>query len=118
MSDLVCSYSGDRDDVLVAYLYDEIDPVVRASFDAHIATCERCREELADLSNPPSVYFGHSTRQLACQVPTRDVNVQECCGEAPVACERSDRVQLPTSTCQIRQAKMPQRVCNFRNYMS
>src|SRR5256885_14829168 len=38
------------------------------------------------------------------------MNVLERCSQAPVACERSDRVQLPPSTRQIRQAEMPQRV--------
>src|SRR5947209_10643511 len=67
-------------------------------------------EKLADLSHPPGVYLGHAARQLAGQVSTREMNVLERCGEAPVACERSDRMQLPTSSRQIRQAKVPQRV--------
>src|SRR5437899_12333169 len=48
-TDIRCTYSGDRDDVLVAYLYDDIEPASRASFDAHLAACRRCRDELADL---------------------------------------------------------------------
>jgi hypothetical protein len=49
MADNLCAYSEDRDDILVAYLYDDIDPAARASFDAHLATCDRCGDELADL---------------------------------------------------------------------
>jgi len=35
----------------VSYLYDAIDPIERASFDAHLATCEQCRTELSELRN-------------------------------------------------------------------
>jgi len=49
MADILCGYTADRDETLVAYLYGDIDPSQRATFDAHIATCERCRHEVADL---------------------------------------------------------------------
>src|SRR3989454_3811582 len=49
MADMVCGHTGNRDETLVAYLYDDIDPIERASFDAHLTSCERCRAELADL---------------------------------------------------------------------
>ena len=49
MADILCGYTADRDETLIAYVYGEIDPVQHAAFDAHIATCERCRKELADL---------------------------------------------------------------------
>jgi hypothetical protein len=45
----LCHYPGDRDDIIVSYLYDAIDPAERASFDAHLATCGVCRTELAEL---------------------------------------------------------------------
>jgi len=48
-TDIRCTYSGDRDEALVAYLYDDIDPASRASFDAHLAACRRCQDELAAL---------------------------------------------------------------------
>jgi anti-sigma factor RsiW len=72
MSDLICGYAGNRDDVLVGYLYDDIDPIERASFDAHLRTCERCRTELADLGGvrrqlgkwaPPEPVFSATSRQ-------------------------------------------------------
>jgi anti-sigma factor RsiW len=44
-----CGCPGDRDEILVSYLYDAIDPIERAVFDAHLATCARCRSEIADL---------------------------------------------------------------------
>jgi hypothetical protein len=49
MTDMTCAYSGDRDDMLVACLYDEIGAAERAAFDAHLQTCARCRTELAAL---------------------------------------------------------------------
>jgi anti-sigma factor RsiW len=42
-----CDYSGDRDGVLVAYLYGDIDPSLRAAFATHLAGCPACRDELA-----------------------------------------------------------------------
>ena len=49
MADILCGYTADRDETLTAYLYGEIDPAQRVLFEGHIATCERCRNELADL---------------------------------------------------------------------
>ena len=49
MTDITCTYTGDREQTLIAYLYDDIDPAERASFDAHLPTCERCRRDLAAL---------------------------------------------------------------------
>jgi len=49
MSEINCGYPGDRDETLVAYLYDDIDPADRAAFDGHLATCAPCRAELAAL---------------------------------------------------------------------
>jgi len=49
MTDTTCTYTGNRDDALIAYLYEEIDPVIHAAFDAHLASCARCRTDLADL---------------------------------------------------------------------
>jgi hypothetical protein len=49
MADILCGYTADRDEMLIGYLYGEIEPAQRAAFEAHIATCERCRKELVDL---------------------------------------------------------------------
>lgn len=49
MSDTLCSYQGNRDELLVAYLYDDIDMAERAAFEAHRVRCAACRNELADL---------------------------------------------------------------------
>jgi hypothetical protein len=51
MTEALCTYPGDRDEALVTYLYDEGggDAVARAIFDAHLATCVRCIDDLAAL---------------------------------------------------------------------
>jgi hypothetical protein len=49
MADILCGYTADRDETLIGYLYGEIEPAQRAAFEAHTATCDRCRKELADL---------------------------------------------------------------------
>jgi anti-sigma factor RsiW len=49
MTDMECGYAGNRDDALIAYLYDDIDPVVRGAFEAHLAGCDACRDELEAL---------------------------------------------------------------------
>jgi hypothetical protein len=48
MIETICTYSG-RDDLLVAYLYDEIETAERAAFGAHLSACGRCTRELAAL---------------------------------------------------------------------
>ena len=48
MLETMCTYTG-RDDVLVAYLYDDIEPAQRATFEAHLAGCGYCSRELAQL---------------------------------------------------------------------
>ncbi len=49
MADILCGYTADRDETLVAYLYGEIEPAQRSAFEAHIATCDRCRHELVEM---------------------------------------------------------------------
>jgi anti-sigma factor RsiW len=46
MNDSLCTYAGRREEVLVAYLYDEADFETRATFDRHLTTCAQCRTEL------------------------------------------------------------------------
>ena len=51
MTDTRCGYEGDRDEALIAYLYDDDDiaPIDRSSFEAHVAACGQCRAELDEL---------------------------------------------------------------------
>lgn len=49
MSERFCSYRGDREQALVAYLYGDVEPDERSAFESHLATCEACSTELAGL---------------------------------------------------------------------
>lgn len=51
MIETTCRYGDHRDEAIVAFLYDEGDgsPAERASFEAHLQTCARCRAEVAQL---------------------------------------------------------------------
>ncbi len=49
MTDITCTFAGDREQTLIAYLYDDIDPAERVTFDAHLGGCARCRRDLAAL---------------------------------------------------------------------
>jgi len=51
MNDALCTYDGRRDEVLVAYLYEDIDPQEREAFERHLPGCVPCRTELAALSD-------------------------------------------------------------------
>jgi hypothetical protein len=51
MTDSICGYQGDRDQALVAFLYDDGgDWRERDLFEGHLITCALCRDELAALS--------------------------------------------------------------------
>jgi hypothetical protein len=48
MNTIQCMYP-DRDAVLAAFLYDDIDPAERVAFESHLTACRLCHDELADL---------------------------------------------------------------------
>jgi hypothetical protein len=50
MTQIQCNLSRDREETLIAYHYDDIDPVIRGTFEEHLANCERCRTDLGALS--------------------------------------------------------------------
>ena len=50
MTDTICGYGGNRDEVLVAYVYGDIEPAERTALDAHLAKCPHCRAELTELN--------------------------------------------------------------------
>jgi hypothetical protein len=53
MTEISCTYGDNRDEALVAFLYDDADgnPAERDRFAAHLAACARCREDVAALSD-------------------------------------------------------------------
>jgi hypothetical protein len=61
MNGILCGYDGDREAMLMAYLYNDVSPEERASFEGHLATCARCRSELNAL--------GGVRAQLATWIP-------------------------------------------------
>jgi hypothetical protein len=44
-----CTYEGDRDEQIVAFIYGERGASERAQFESHVETCAACRDEVADL---------------------------------------------------------------------
>jgi hypothetical protein len=77
MSEQVCTYKGDRDEDLVAFLYNELPPDERRAFEAHAAACPVCHSELAALGSirtqlqewtPPDAFESVMGRQ---PVPSR-----------------------------------------------
>ena len=48
MTDTRCSYP-DRDEQLVAYLYDDIDSAERTAFGSHLSACRQCQDDLSEL---------------------------------------------------------------------
>ncbi|MSO45451.1 MAG: hypothetical protein EXQ59_01605 [Acidobacteria bacterium] len=51
MIDSECTYSDRREELLITYAYEEMAPPERVEFEAHVATCEVCRTELAALDS-------------------------------------------------------------------
>ena len=79
MTELSCSYGDDRDEVIVAFLYDDPDASLaeRSRFETHLLTCARCQTDVAALRgvraqlarwSPPEPTFGtgnpHSNPQF------------------------------------------------------
>jgi hypothetical protein len=48
MTEMLCGYI-DRDETIVAFLYDDLDANRRRDFEAHALTCAVCRDEVAGL---------------------------------------------------------------------
>jgi hypothetical protein len=48
MAETLCGYPA-RDEVVVTYLYDDLDEAARSAFEAHLAICARCRADVAEL---------------------------------------------------------------------
>ena len=47
--DTTCTYHGNRDEMLIACLYNDVDAADREAVDRHIASCAACRRELDEL---------------------------------------------------------------------
>ena len=84
MTETFCGYSGDRDEALIAFLYDDVtaEPAGRALFESHLETCARCRDEIAALRgvraqlarwSPPEPSFAVTSRQSTVVSPQQPV---------------------------------------------
>ncbi len=69
MNEHFCTYTGKRDEVLVAYLYGELEADERAAFDRHVATCAPCRAELTALGGVRSELAQWTPPEPATHVP-------------------------------------------------
>jgi hypothetical protein len=82
MTAIACTYSGNRDETLIAYLYEDIDSAERVAFDAHLVTCTRCRLDLEALRgvrrqlarwSPPEPNFVVRHPQSSIRTPVRSL---------------------------------------------
>lgn len=85
----------DSKEVLVGYLYDELDDSARRGFDTHLTMCPECRDELAGLRStrmhltawaPPEPDFGFQIVRSPAALPvTRGFRVSPVWGFAAAA---------------------------------
>jgi anti-sigma factor RsiW len=75
---------GHRSDEITSYLSDTLEPEARASFEAHLATCQECQEELA----AQRALFAQVNQALAFK-PKRTIDEQVARFEQQVAAERA-----------------------------
>jgi hypothetical protein len=71
----------DSKELLVAYLYDELDPSAKRTYESHVSSCAECRDEIASLRatrgqlarwTPPEPDFGFRiVRGAAAPPPSR-----------------------------------------------
>jgi hypothetical protein len=89
MSVTDCTYDGRRDEILVAYLYEDMEPPERELFAAHLPGCGACRTELDDLTSvraglarwtPPEP---ERRLTLAPPVPRRPARIWSALAEVP-----------------------------------
>src|SRR5262249_27220846 len=69
MNETYCTYPGKRDEIIVAYLYGEMDVDERAAFDRHLVACAPCRAELTDLRGVRWELARWASPELATDIP-------------------------------------------------
>src|SRR5215813_984962 len=77
MTETLCNYP-DRDEYLVAYLYDDIDSAEQTAFGSHLSGCRHCQQDLLALRGvrsalstwaPPEPVFSNSEPRAASRQP-------------------------------------------------
>jgi hypothetical protein len=91
MTEMFCTYQGNRDEALLGHLYDDGDQAERAAFDAHVAGCSACCAELIELAGVRAQLATWTPatppRALAYEAPpkaTRRATMWAPLGEMPV----------------------------------
>jgi hypothetical protein len=69
MNETFCTYSGKRDETIVAYLYGELESDERGAFDRHLVACAPCRAELTDLRDVRSELAQWASPEPASHLP-------------------------------------------------
>ena len=69
MIETFCNYSGKRDEMIVAYLYGEMEAEDRVVFDRHLVACAPCRAELGDLRDVRSELARSVSPELSAHIP-------------------------------------------------
>lgn len=84
----------DSKELLVSFLYDEIDPIAKHAFQKHLSTCAECRDELAELGatraqiarwTPPDVNLGFRVIRESQTPPRRWFHLSPAWGLAAAA---------------------------------
>src|SRR5918994_6284029 len=84
----------DSKELLVSYLYDELDPSAKRTFEAHVSSCAECRNELASLRatrgqiamwTPPEPDFGFRVVRGAAAPPRARFRITPAWGLAAAA---------------------------------
>lgn len=84
----------DSKELLVSFLYDELDPSAKRSFANHLITCVECRDELAELGvtrgqialwTPPESDLGFRIVRGAAALPARHFRIAPAWGLAAAA---------------------------------
>jgi anti-sigma factor RsiW len=92
---------GHRSDEITSYLSDTLEPEARASFEAHLATCQECQEELA----AQRALFDQVNQALAFK-PKRTIDEQVARFEQQVATERATHRPRPRRAWRLPAAGM------------
>src|SRR5215467_10727474 len=106
MTDTFCNYP-DRDEYLVAYLYDDIDSAEQTAFGSHVSACRHCQQDLLALRGvraalstwaPPEPVFSNPESRVAS--PASRVASLE-----PRAARREPRASSPESRAASREPR-------------
>jgi anti-sigma factor RsiW len=90
----MCTYLDDRDETLIAYLYDDIDTATRATFEAHVSSCAACRAELDGLRGVRRQLAAWAPPERQAVVDSRQLTVD---GAGPRLLTGSSRRQAKSS---------------------